>query len=208
MSNVVASQNLDNAFQAVYKNRKHYHHNNDIWHLSSKWTTHKKQIQTKFLNGSYNRDSVNVKQINGEYKIITQEISTGCIFSPLMGAIVLRSLDNKISEKNNVSYIRDRDDWVMWTQTKVVLRKYIKLMHTTLKELKFKFALDKTYIGKISQGFDFLGYRFNILGLICLAKKTMENFINKATMLYELDASDHRICCYFNNWRKWTRVVL
>ena len=137
-----------------------------------------------------------------EYKLMTKGISKGCPLSPLMGAIILKSLDNKISEKNNVLYIRYMDDWVILTKTKVVLRKYIKLMHQTIK--KFKLAFDKTYIGKISKGFDFLGYRFNHFGLIGLAKKTVVNFINKATKLYERGASDQRICCYFNNWRKWT----
>jgi hypothetical protein len=43
---------------------------------------------------------------------------------------------------------------------------------------------DKTFIGRIERGFDFLGYRFSPAGLT-LAKQTIANFIEKASRLYE-----------------------
>jgi hypothetical protein len=43
---------------------------------------------------------------------------------------------------------------------------------------------DKTFIGKIERGFDFLGYHFSPAGLK-VAKKTIANFIEKASRLYE-----------------------
>jgi len=43
---------------------------------------------------------------------------------------------------------------------------------------------DKTFIGRIERGFDFLGYRFRLAGLT-LAKQTIANLIEKASRLYE-----------------------
>jgi hypothetical protein len=43
---------------------------------------------------------------------------------------------------------------------------------------------DKTFIGRIERGFDFLGYHFSPAGL-AVAKKTVANFIEKASRLYE-----------------------
>ncbi len=45
---------------------------------------------------------------------------------------------------------------------------------------------DKTFIGRIERGFDFLGYHFSRAGLT-VSKKTIANFIEKASRLYELE---------------------
>ena len=126
-----------------------------------------------------------LEDVNGEYNLVSEGISKGCPLSPLMGAIILESLDTEISE--NFTYARYMDDWVILTRTRGALRRIVKKMHKIMKELKFKLALDKTYIGKISNGFDFLGYRFGSEGIkSCLPTKTIRGFINKTTMLYEL----------------------
>ena len=60
MSEVIASANLEEAFQHVYKKRKKYHHNNDIWYLSSRWKEHKPEIQDQLLEGKV---SINIVDI-------------------------------------------------------------------------------------------------------------------------------------------------
>ena len=80
------------------------------------------------------------------------------------------------------------------------LRRVVKRMHAILHRLKFKLALDKTTIGKTSNGFDFLGYRFNHQGIIGLAKKTVLNFIERLSGLYESGASSQRIAQYVRRW--------
>jgi hypothetical protein len=47
---------------------------------------------------------------------------------------------------------------------------------------------DKTAMGRIEKGFDFLGYHFSPQGL-SLAQKTVDNFVEKALRLYELPIS-------------------
>jgi hypothetical protein len=95
------------------------------------------------------------------------------------------------------------DDWVILTESKSQLRRVVKLMHGVMKQLKFKLALDKTYIGKISKGFEFLGYGFDCRGVIGLASKTIDNFINKTAKLYEQGASLDRIGCYIMRFSTW-----
>ena len=43
---------------------------------------------------------------------------------------------------------------------------------------------DKTFIGRVEQGFDFVGYNFRPEGL-SVAKKTIEGFVARCIRLYE-----------------------
>ena len=48
---------------------------------------------------------------------------------------------------------------------------------------------DKTFIGRIERGFDFLGYHFGTDGL-SVAKKTIEQFIARAIRPYEQEPEE------------------
>ena len=50
----------------------------------------------------------------------------------------------------------------------------------------------KTFIGRIAKGFDFLGYSFEPKGL-SIAPKTLANFLERKTQLYEQGADYRRI---------------
>jgi hypothetical protein len=52
-----------------------------------------------------------------------------------------------------------RDDWVIVAYSRWRLRRAIRAMHQALDRLGFKLHPDKTQIGRVEQGFDFLGYR-------------------------------------------------
>jgi RNA-directed DNA polymerase len=119
---------------------------------------------------------------NGEYNLIYEGISKGCPLSPLMGALILKSLD-QIARKG-CAYIRYMDDWIILTKTRWQCRRLVKKMHEVMHQLKYKLAKDKTFIGRIKKGFDFLGYHFNNEGIIGLATKTIRNFIEKTAKLY------------------------
>jgi RNA-directed DNA polymerase len=85
-------------------------------------------------------------------------IPMGSPLSPLLGAIALIPLDLVISKTNDVFYARFMDDWCILTKTKTALRKIVKKTHTILKSLHLDLHPMKTYIGKISHGFNFLAY--------------------------------------------------
>jgi hypothetical protein len=68
---------------------------------------------------------------------------------------------------------------------------------------------DKTFIGRIERGFDFLGYHFSPAGL-SVAKKTIDNFIEKASRLYEqrrrAGSSASPLEMYVRRWLGWFRA--
>ena len=57
------------------------------------------------------------------------------------------------------------DDWVILSPTRWKLCKAIKAMNEVMNELKVLKHPDKTFIGRIVRGFDFLGYWFSPAGL-------------------------------------------
>ena len=70
---------------------------------------------------------------------------------------------------------------------------------------------DKTFIGRIAKGFDFLGYSFEPKGL-SIAPKTLANFLDRIAQLYEQGADVRRIGKYVRNCvrncvRNWWLVI-
>jgi hypothetical protein len=67
---------------------------------------------------------------------------------------------------------------------------------------------DKTFIGRIERGFDFLGYHFGPAEL-AVAKRTIANFIEKASRLYEQERSTVSAAAalemYVRRWLSWPK---
>jgi hypothetical protein len=65
---------------------------------------------------------------------------------------------------------------------------------------------DKTFIGRVERGFDFLGYHFGPDGL-SVAKKTTEQFVERALRLYEQEPRElggsSRLGSYVRRWVRW-----
>ena len=65
---------------------------------------------------------------------------------------------------------------------------------------------DKTFIGRIERGFDFLGFHFSRDGLM-VAKATIERFVARGTRLYEQDQKEpsgpSRLGMYVRRWVAW-----
>ncbi len=100
----------------------------------------------------------------GLYEDVERGISLGCPLSPLMGAFYLKLLDERM-EETGLPYARFMDDWVILAPSRWKLRAAIRLVNETLAELKVRQHPDKTFIGRVSRGFDFLGYLFAPAGL-------------------------------------------
>ena len=65
---------------------------------------------------------------------------------------------------------------------------------------------DKTFVGRIRRGFDFLGYRFESNGLVDVARQTVERFAARVTQLYEQGADESRIGAYARRWWRWVQA--
>ena len=59
--------------------------------------------------------------------------------------------------------------------------------------------------GRIAKGFDFLGHSFKPKGL-SIAPKTLANFLERMTKLYEQGADYRRIGQYVRNWWRWVNT--
>jgi hypothetical protein len=66
---------------------------------------------------------------------------------------------------------------------------------------------DKTFIGRISRGFDFLGYEFTQEGLDA-APPTIERCVQRVSRLYDRGVDLIHIGTYVRRWLRWTRSGL
>jgi len=80
-----------------------------------------------------------------------------------------------------------------------------------LGKLRLEKHPDKTFIGRIERGFDFLGYHFGPEGLF-VAKKTIERYVERAIRLYEQEPgaafASTRLGLYVQHWIRWARSGL
>jgi hypothetical protein len=106
-------------------------------------------------------------------------------------SLYLKTLDG-LMKREGLPYVRYMDDWVILAKTRWALRRVVQQVNTILDNLKLEKHPDKTFIGRIDRGFDFLGYRFVPEGLR-LAAQTKQRFVERATRLYEQGAAASRI---------------
>ncbi len=137
-------------------------------------------------------------------------ISLGCPLSPLMGAFYLDDLDRRMA-KTGLFYVRFMDDILVLAPTRWKLRGAVKAVNAMLGSLRLEKHPDKTFIGRIDKGFDFLGYHFSRAGLT-VARATIEKFVERAFRLYEQDRREpsgpSRLDTYVTRWRGWVVGVL
>ncbi len=89
--------------------------------------------------------------------------------SPLLGALYLTPLDRRMDRlckgKRLVHYVRYMDDIVLLARTRWELRRAIAALHEEIAVLGLHLHRVKRFIGRTTQGFDFLGYRIRAGGI-------------------------------------------
>ena len=143
----------------------------------------------------------------GLFRDIKCGIPRGCPLSPLLGAFFLAELD-EVLERRDLFYVRYMDDVLILSKRRWTLRRAIKRLNSTFKALRLIKHPDKTFIGRIEKGFDFLGYHFSRAGL-SVAKETVQRFVERATWLYEQERAESRetplLGQYVRRWLGWAR---
>jgi len=150
----------------------------------------------------------------GLYREIRTGISRGCPLSPLLGALYLRALDERLSARD-VYYVRYMDDILVLTKTRWQLRRAVRVLNRTFSALKVAQHPDKTFIGRIEKGFDFLGYCFGGATLR-LARQTVERHAQRLLRLYERQAKSRAtpnevaraLGGYVTRWISWCTAGL
>ncbi|MGD2084102.1 MAG: reverse transcriptase domain-containing protein [Chromatiales bacterium] len=143
----------------------------------------------------------------GRYRDVERGIARGCSLSPLMAALYLCPLDEALHGQG-IRHARYMDDWVALLPTRWRLRDAVKAADLALEGLKLARHPDKTFIGRVERGFDFLGYRVTPEGLaVSEAAPPFENGRRdeRVARLYEQGADANRIERYLSHWQAWAQ---
>jgi len=160
----------------------------------------------------------------GIYSESKQGIPLGCAASPALAAIYLSPLDNAISKIPGVKYLRYMDDWIILCPSRWKMRRAVKLMHQTLDTLGLRVHPDKTFIGRVSRGFDFLGVQFSsddsssplatpTIQPSAVAQsrlhERLDKHLSKAAQLYEQGRlhSLARLELYLTHWLRYQKGI-
>ncbi|WP_258089462.1 reverse transcriptase domain-containing protein [Serratia liquefaciens] len=147
----------------------------------------------------------------GEFYTPERGIARGCALSPLMGALHLWALDHHFSQQDNIYYARYMDDVVIMTKTRWSLRRHVKALNGHFEKLGFHQHPDKTFIGLLAKGFDWMGAQLGCAGLLGIAPRALTNHWTKVWRLYEqtrsLPATERarRVSDYLRRWQIWGR---
>lgn len=110
-------------------------------------------------------------------------------------------------EKTGLFYVRFMDDIVVLAPTRWKRRKAVALLNQELNALALEKHPDKTFIGRIDKGFDFLGFHISPTTVFSATHTVQQYRVNRAR-LYEQGASPRRIEHYQHRWRGWVKGML
>ena len=103
------------------------------------------------------------------------------------------------------------DDILILTKTRWKCRRAVKQLNEAFNQLKLEKHPDKTFIGRIEKGFDFLGYHFSPRGLM-IANITWTKFVARLHRLYEQKKTAPEGAAilghYVTRWVRWTQAGL
>ena len=96
------------------------------------------------------------------------------------------------------------DDILILTNNRYALHRAIKKVYSVINELKLTLAKNKTFIGKTSKEFTFLGFRLcRLKKTIGLADTTINNSAKKLLALFKKGADNKRISSYLKHFLAW-----
>jgi len=181
---------------------KSYYASIDHFLLLDQLAVHITDRRVLNLMGQYLRRTSERGGVFWDYQ---NSISLGCPLSPLIGAFFLNALD-AVAAKLRLFYGRFMDDILILAPTHWQLRRAVKVVNQILGALSLEKHPDKTFIGRIERGFDFLGYHFSPAGVV-VAKQMIANFIEKASRLYEQErtavSAASPLEMYVRRWLRW-----
>lgn len=150
----------------------------------------------------------------GEFITPSRGIARGCALSPLMGALHLWALDAYFARQRGIRYLRYMDDFVLLAKSRWALRRQVKALNTFLTALGFEKHPDKTFIGRVSRGFDWLGAWLTHRGVVGIAPRAWAKHREKVRRLYEQTrrwlawARWQRVSAYRRRWKIWVKSIV
>ncbi|WP_419246389.1 reverse transcriptase domain-containing protein [Serratia sp. NFX21] len=151
----------------------------------------------------------------GEFHTPEHGICRGSALSPLIGGSLLHHVDSYFSTVEGTFYARYMDDFVLLTRTRWQLRRCVKRLHEFFNLGGFEAHPDKTQLGRIEHGFDWLGVWFTPTGTT-IAPRALENHRARRMRLYEqarrqglsVTETEARVQTYEARWKIWVNHQL
>ncbi|WDZ51801.1 reverse transcriptase domain-containing protein [Acinetobacter vivianii] len=151
----------------------------------------------------------------GVFHTPTHGISRGCALSPLLGGSLLHHVDAWFASRKNVFYVRYMDDFLLLTESRWALRHAIRQLHQFMQPEGFAMHPDKTQIGRLANGFDWVGMWISPSEQ-SIAPRALENHQKHRLRLYEQarrrglseSAANDRVQVYVIRWEKWAANLL
>lgn len=151
----------------------------------------------------------------GEFHTPEHGICRGCALSPMIGASLLHHVDSYFSAQEETFYARYMDDFVLLTRTRWQLRRCVKRLHEFFNLGGFEAHPDKTQLGRVENGFDWLGVWFTPTGA-SIAPRALENHRVRRARLYEqarakgltVSATEAKVRAYEARWNIWADGML
>ncbi|WP_420919335.1 reverse transcriptase domain-containing protein [Vibrio navarrensis] len=134
--------------------------------------------------------------------------------SPLLAAFHLYSIDEDFAKQPNLYYARYMDDFIILTKSRWHLRRAVRRLNCHFTAFHFEQHPNKTFIGKIDKGFDWMGFCFTHNGCTKIAPRALNNHLLKLRRLYEqirkLPTLQQaiRMTSYIIRWHRWKDNVL
>ncbi|HFT1740465.1 TPA: reverse transcriptase domain-containing protein [Vibrio vulnificus] len=134
--------------------------------------------------------------------------------SPLLAAFHLYSIDEDFTKQPNLYYARYMDDFIILTKSRWQLRRAVRRLNRHLTAFHFEQHPNKTFIGKIDKGFDWMGFWFTHNGCTKIAPRALSNHLIKLRRLYEQMRKlptlrqAIRMTSYISRWHRWKDHVL
>jgi hypothetical protein len=127
--------------------------------------------------------------------------------SPLLGALYLTPLDRRMDRlckrKKLVHYVRYMDDIVLLARTRWQLRRAIAALHEEIAPLGLRLHRVKRFIGRTTEGFDFLGYRIRAGARLRPSAEGLRRLRERARRLHEREGDWQRLRQYVLRWQRW-----
>ncbi|MBP4047280.1 reverse transcriptase domain-containing protein [Chromobacterium violaceum] len=118
-------------------------------------------------------------------------------------------MDCDFAAQPQLHYVRYMDDFVILAPTRWQLRRAVRRPNQWFAQLGVRQHPDKTFIGAISKGFDWMGFQLDLRGLIGLGKRALQNHAERCRRLYERmrrrPAVERaaRMADYVRAWLRW-----
>ncbi len=152
----------------------------------------------------------------GEIHTPQTGIPRGCALSPLLGGSLLYFVDMEFNATEGIYYARYMDDFMVLTRTRWQLRKCVARLNEYFEWGGVTKHPEKTYIGKLSHGMDWLGVQFDESGATGISARALKRHRERCLTLYKHactygfthNEAMSQIQAYRIRWLKWVQRLM